>query len=209
MTLLWESLAWVGLVDVRVVHRVSGVKDVGFQGLLASAVGVLLGDGLTGQKRWPCGWAAVGNQSESDIWVYYPPVARNQASSNLKGQSAMPSFKNVNAVLPVSDHATAIAWYRKWIGRGPDVEPMEGVAEWQLVDNGWIQVAYAPETAGKTSIAIGVEDIDAHLAGLAGAGVTSGEIQDYDFIKMSELVDPEGNKINFVWENPNYEPPAE
>lgn len=121
----------------------------------------------------------------------------------------MPSYKNVNAVLPVSDHASAVAWYKKWIGRAPDVEPMEGVAEWQLADNAWIQVAQAPETAGMTSVVIGVDDIDSHVAVLAREGVTYGEIQDYDFIKMVEIADPEGNKINFVWENPNYEPPAE
>ncbi|MFC3448313.1 hypothetical protein [Amycolatopsis speibonae] len=45
---------------------------------------------------------------------------------------AVPRFKNVLAVLPVSDHAAAVAWYKQWIGRGPDVEPTEGVAEWPL-----------------------------------------------------------------------------
>ena len=121
----------------------------------------------------------------------------------------MPSFKNVNAVLPVADHAAAVAWYKQWIGRDPDLQPMEGVAEWQLADNAWIQVAHDPEAAGKTSVVIGVEDIDSHVASLASEGVTCGEIQDYDFIKLSDVVDPEGNKINFVWENPNYEPPTE
>lgn len=121
----------------------------------------------------------------------------------------MPNFKNVNAVLPVSDHAAAVTWYKKWIGRAPDVEPMEGVAEWQLAENAWIQVSVDPDAAGKTSVVVGVEDIDAHVASLAREGVTCGEIQDYDFIKLSEAVDPEGNKINFVWENPKYEPPAE
>lgn len=121
----------------------------------------------------------------------------------------MPNFKSVNAVLPVSDHAAAVAWYTQWIGRAPDVEPMEGVAEWQLVDNAWIQVALNPDAAGKSSIVVGVEDIDDHVASLARQGVTCGEIQDYDFIKLSELPDPEGNKINFVWENPKFEPPTE
>jgi hypothetical protein len=126
----------------------------------------------------------------------------------LKGQPALPSFKNVNAVLPVSDHAAAVGWYAKWIGRGPDVEPMAGVAEWQLADNAWIQVAHDPAAAGKTNVVIGVEDIDDHVASLAREGVTCGEIQDYDFIKLSDLVDPAGNKINFVSENPDYQPPA-
>ncbi|MGK5740576.1 VOC family protein [Micromonospora sp. URMC 103] len=121
----------------------------------------------------------------------------------------MPNFKNVNAVLPVTDHAAAVAWYKRWIGRGPDVEPMEGIAEWQLADNAWIQVSHDPEAAGKTSVVIGVEDIDSHVNTLASEGVRCGEIHDYGFIKLAELVDPEGNKINFVWENPNDERPAE
>jgi len=121
----------------------------------------------------------------------------------------VPNFKNVNAVLPVADHAAAVAWYKQWIGRDPDVEPMEGVAEWQLAENAWIQVSVDPESAGKTSVVIGVEDIDAHVASLAKGEVKYGEIQDYGFIKLTEVPDPEGNKINFVWENPNFEPPAE
>lgn len=121
----------------------------------------------------------------------------------------MPKFKNVNAVLPVADHAAAVAWYKQWIGRDPDVEPTEGVAEWQIAENAWIQVAHDPESAGRTSVVIGVEDIESHVAGLTSEGMTVGDIQDYDFIKLSEVVDPDGNKINFVWENPNYQPPAE
>lgn len=122
---------------------------------------------------------------------------------------AVPSFKNVNAVLPVADHATAVAWYKQWIGRGPDVEPIEGVAEWQLADNAWIQVSQNPESAGKTSVVIGVADIDEHVASLKSEGITCSDVEDYDFIKLTNIVDPEGNKINFVWENPNYQPPAE
>lgn len=116
----------------------------------------------------------------------------------------MPTFKNVVADLPVSDHAAAVAWYRNWIGRGPDVEPMEGVAEWQLAENAWIQVGQDEDTAGTGSVIIGVDDIDDLVTELAGVGVTCGEIQDYDFIKLSELADPEGNRVNFVWENPDY-----
>jgi predicted enzyme related to lactoylglutathione lyase len=123
--------------------------------------------------------------------------------------TSVPNLKNVNAVLPVSDHAAAVAWYKQWIGRAPDVEPMEGVAEWQIAENAWIQVAHNPEFAGKTSIVIGVDDIDDHVASLANGGVACGEIQDYDFIKLTEIVDPEGNKINFVWENPKFAPPTE
>ncbi|MFV2101632.1 hypothetical protein [Micromonospora sp. LOL_024] len=117
--------------------------------------------------------------------------------------------ENLPEALRAGVHPAAVTWYKQWIGRNPDVEPTEGVAEWQLTDNAWIQVSLNPEAAGRTSVVVGVEDMDSHIASLASAGVTFGEVQDFDFIKMSELVDPAGNRINFVWENPRYEPPAE
>jgi predicted enzyme related to lactoylglutathione lyase len=120
------------------------------------------------------------------------------------------NLKNVNAVLPVSDHAAAVAWYAKWLGRNPDVVPVEGVAEWQIAENAWIQVAQAPDPtlAGKTSVVLGVNDIDAQVSTLSEAGVPTSDVNDYGFIKITEVSDPDGNKINFVWENPNFDPTA-
>jgi predicted lactoylglutathione lyase len=125
--------------------------------------------------------------------------------------SVLSKLMNVNAVVPVSDHAASVDWYSKWIGRKPDVVPTDGVAEWRIADNAWLQVSQAPssDVAGKTSVVIGVEDIDSHVTSLEGSGVTTGDVNDYGFIKLTEVTDPDGNKISFVWENPNFEPPAE
>ncbi len=112
------------------------------------------------------------------------------------------NLKSVVGVLPVDDHATAVDWYRKWIGRAPDVEPIEGVAEWQLVENAWIQVSADPEAAGQTTVVIGVEDIDAQRSACAAVDVTVGAVADYGFVKTAEAVDPAGNKILFVQEVP-------
>ena len=110
------------------------------------------------------------------------------------------NLQNVVAVLPVADHAAAVAWYEKWIGRAADVVPMEGIAEWRIAENAWIQVSADPEPAGRTSVVIGVEDIDTQRSTCAAAGVTIGEVNDYGFIKTAEAVDPAGNKILFVQE---------
>lgn len=107
---------------------------------------------------------------------------------------------NVCGVLPVSDHEAAVAWYQKWIGRAPDVAPVEGVAEWQLADNAWIQVSMDPESSGRSAIVVGVKDVESQRDACAAAGVVVGEIQDYGFIKLAEAVDPAGNKVNFVQE---------
>lgn len=110
------------------------------------------------------------------------------------------NFTNVVGVLPVTDHAEAVAWYEKWIGRGPDVKPMDGVAEWQLAENAWIQVAANDEASGGSSVVVGVADIGKQCSDCAAAGVEVGEVNDYGFIKLAEAVDPAGNKIIFVQE---------
>jgi hypothetical protein len=110
------------------------------------------------------------------------------------------NLQNVVAVLPVVDHAAAVAWYQRWIGRAPDVVPMDGIAEWGLADNAWIQVTADPDSAGKTTVVVGVGDVDAQRATCETAGVTVGDVNDLGFIKTAEAVDPAGNTILFVQE---------
>lgn len=112
------------------------------------------------------------------------------------------NIASVVGVLPVTDHKTAVKWYQKWIGRAPDVEPMEGVAEWQLAENAWIQVSVGPESAGRTTVVVGVQDIDAQRSACAAADIAVGDVSDYGFVKTSEAVDPAGNKVLFVQEVP-------
>jgi predicted enzyme related to lactoylglutathione lyase len=112
------------------------------------------------------------------------------------------NLTSVVGVLPVTDHAEAVKWYRAWIGRAPDVEPMEGIAEWQLADNAWIQVAVDPASSGRTTVVIGVDDVDAQRSACAAAGVAVGEVSDHGIVKTAEAVDPAGNKVLFVQEVP-------
>jgi hypothetical protein len=110
------------------------------------------------------------------------------------------NLTSVVGVLPVADYAQAVKWYQNWIGRAPDVEPMEGIAEWQLAENAWIQVAADPESAGRATVVVGVKDIDAQRSACAAVDVAVGDVSDYGFIKTAEAVDPAGNKVLFVQE---------
>ena len=112
------------------------------------------------------------------------------------------NLTSVVGVLPVTDHAEAVKWYQRWIGRAPDAEPTDGVAEWQLTGPAWIQVSVDPEAAGRTTVVVGVEDIDSHRSVCAAVDVAVSDISDYGFIKTAEAVDPAGNKILFVQEVP-------
>ena len=112
------------------------------------------------------------------------------------------SSSNINsviAVLPVKDQDIAVEWYKKLLGRDADIVPVEGVAEWQLAENAWIQVTTDLERAGSATVIIGVNDIDSQCTYCAAANILHGEVIEYpEIIKMIEVIDPDGNKIAFV-----------
>ena len=108
---------------------------------------------------------------------------------------------SVAAVIPVKNQAAADAWYEKLLGREPDLVPVEGVTEWQIAENAWLQVTTDPDVAGKGSVIFGVSDIDAVCTACAEAGVLLGEVVEYPgLVKTVEAVDPEGNKVFFAQE---------
>lgn len=109
------------------------------------------------------------------------------------------NIKSVIAVVPVKDYDKAVGWYTKLLGRDADIVPVDGVAEWQLADNAWLQVTADPERAGSTTVIIGVNDIHMQRSACAEANVPLGEVVEYpEIIKMAETVDPDGNKVAFI-----------
>lgn len=113
----------------------------------------------------------------------------------------MPKIDSVIAVVPGKDQATAVAWYTKLFGREADIVPADGVAEWKLAENAWLQVTTDPEHAGRTSVIIAVSDLDAVRAACANAGVSVGEaVEHAGVVKTAEALDPDGNKVVFAQE---------
>jgi len=112
------------------------------------------------------------------------------------------SDENINSVIsviPVNNFQESLTWYKRLIGRDPDVVPMEGIAEWQIVGNAWVQVAIDPDRAGNTTLVICVNDLEAQCKSCSASNLPIGEIEEYpEIIKMAEIIDPEGNKISFV-----------
>ncbi len=112
------------------------------------------------------------------------------------------SISNINsviAVVPVRNQEAAVGWYKALLARDADVVPVEGVAEWQLAENAWLQVTTDPERAGSSTVIIGVDDIDAQCNACTTAKVSHGEVIEYPgIIKMIEVTDLDGNKVAFV-----------
>ena len=117
-------------------------------------------------------------------------------------EAATTNLTSVVSVVPVADHAAATAWYARWIGRDADLVPMDGPAEWQLARGGWLQVALDPDHAGETTVALTVLDLEAQRAVFADAAIPLGDVQDYGFVRLVEVSDPDGNTLVFVQETP-------
>ncbi len=79
-------------------------------------------------------------------------------------------FNDIAAVVATRDYPIARAWYSRVIGRDPDLEPVDGVAEWQIATTAWLQLVEDPDRAGKSAVRIGVDDLSAQLAELDDFG---------------------------------------
>ena len=109
------------------------------------------------------------------------------------------NINSVYAVVPVKDQDKSVQWYKKLLGRDADIVPIDGVAEWQLAENAWLQVTTDDDRAGSSTVIIGVNDIDIQCRVCSTANVPCGEVIEYPgIVKMIEVTDLDGNKVAFV-----------
>ena len=101
------------------------------------------------------------------------------------------------SVIKVSDYAAALAWYGAWLGE-PDEVPMDGMAEWRIADNAWLQLDATGETVTPSAAIIGVDDLAVYRTALLETGIAVGEIQDWEVVLSCDLHDPDGNKISLA-----------
>jgi len=108
---------------------------------------------------------------------------------------------SIVAVAATSDFASARSWYSRVLERGPDLEPVDGVAEWQITDSGWLQLVSDPERAGKSALRIGVTNLAAQIAKLNDAGIPTGApVVIADMVTVLDIADPDGNEVSYVEE---------
>jgi predicted enzyme related to lactoylglutathione lyase len=100
--------------------------------------------------------------------------------------------------VPVAELAPAFAWYEQLMGRPPDFYPHDREAVWQLARTGWIYVVEDPARAGRALVTVLVEDLDAHVAGIADRGLATEPIETLPGkVRRAAIEDPEGNRITF------------
>lgn len=105
------------------------------------------------------------------------------------------TFSYVLAGSVVSDLATAEPWYRSLFGRDPDARPMAGLLEWHLDGASGVQVWQDPERAGRSSVVLGSDDLDAAVERLTAEGVAHDGPEPGGGARLLRLVDPDGNSV--------------
>jgi predicted enzyme related to lactoylglutathione lyase len=102
----------------------------------------------------------------------------------------------VFAGIAVADRDAALAWYERLFGRGPDLIPNDNEAAWQLTDTGWIYIVGDPDRSGRSLVTLLVDDLEEHVAELAGRGVGTGEIDVVPgVVQTTVITDPDGNTL--------------
>ncbi len=85
------------------------------------------------------------------------------------------------------------------LGRPADFHPNETEAVWQLTETGWIYVVGDGNRAGTALLTLIVDDLESHLADLAGRGLATGAIETVaEVMRKAVITDPEGNMITFA-----------
>jgi predicted enzyme related to lactoylglutathione lyase len=108
------------------------------------------------------------------------------------------SYTSVLAQATVSDLRVAEPWYTALLGREPDARPMDGLLEWQVSTGGGVQVWAERERAGRSSLVLTTDDLDATAARLSAAGVATGEPEPGGGARLVRLTDPDGNRVAVV-----------
>jgi catechol 2,3-dioxygenase-like lactoylglutathione lyase family enzyme len=95
----------------------------------------------------------------------------------------------------VSDLTAAERWYTAVLGRGPDATPMPGLLEWYVGETAGLQVWSEPDRAGRSTMVLGTDDLDAFTAALVAAGIDHPDVVPGGGGHILQLADPDGNRV--------------
>jgi catechol 2,3-dioxygenase-like lactoylglutathione lyase family enzyme len=107
---------------------------------------------------------------------------------------------NALAGIMVNNLDAAVAWYEKVLDRPADKRPMDGLAEWQMPDGGWVQVYEDKERAGFSSVTFAVKGFEDQLEHLEAKAIPVEATTRSDYVKTATVKDPSG----IAWSLPNY-----
>jgi catechol 2,3-dioxygenase-like lactoylglutathione lyase family enzyme len=103
----------------------------------------------------------------------------------------------VFAGVRVRDFEAARPWYERLLGE-PSFFPHDTEAVWALADGGSVYIVEQADEAGHSVVTILVDDLDAHLAGIAARGLEPDKRETYsNGVSKAVFHDPDGNEVGF------------
>ncbi len=107
------------------------------------------------------------------------------------------TINHVFAGIAVADYEKALAWYKRFFGRSPDVIVTENESMWQVTDTGWIYVVGDANRVGRALLTLLVNDLEDHVASLRQRGLETSAIDTVPGLyRKAVFTDPEGNMIS-------------
>jgi hypothetical protein len=75
---------------------------------------------------------------------------------------------------------------------------MASLAEWQITETGWVQLALDRDRAGNAMMTLGVDDLEMQVSELKRRGLPTGTITSGEAARFASMSDPDGNAITFA-----------
>lgn len=102
------------------------------------------------------------------------------------------------STVAVKDLAEAREFYSNLFGRGPDMEPMPTLAQWDIENGGGVQVVEQSEGSGSSMVTLLIPDFDGFLEELSEKRIQHGEVIEGVISRVTQVSDPAGNIITFA-----------
>lgn len=108
------------------------------------------------------------------------------------------AIKRVFAEIAVRNFTDSVDWYTQLFDRAADSEPMDGLAEWHLVEGGGVQVFLDAERAGSSWVTLEVMDLDDRVRGIKAKGILVGPTTTATYVRIAIVTDLDGNQLTFA-----------
>jgi catechol 2,3-dioxygenase-like lactoylglutathione lyase family enzyme len=107
---------------------------------------------------------------------------------------------SVTIGVPVRDLEVSREWYRQLLGKAPDLEPVPGIAEFEVAGV-WVQLMEGEAPGGNWTLRIGVTDLEGERDRLRGLGIEVGDVRIVPgVISYFMFRDPDGNLLSWYQE---------
>lgn len=104
---------------------------------------------------------------------------------------------SVTVGIPVTDLAAAAAWYRRLLYARAEIEPADGIHEFDVLPGCWLQLSEGKTSGPEHLFQIGVEDLEAARRRLLSLGIAVAEPERVNgVIAFCDFADPDGNRLS-------------